>query len=63
MKKIERNLKITLNNEWNSGKVLIILGPRQVGKTTLIKDICEENGDFLFFNGLINLKKKDRFFS
>jgi predicted AAA+ superfamily ATPase len=51
MKKIERNLKITLNNEWNSGKVLIILGPRQVGKTTLIKDVCEENGDFLFFNG------------
>lgn len=23
MKKIERNLKITLNNEWDSGKVLI----------------------------------------
>ena len=48
MKYIERNLKITLNNEWDSGKVLIILGPRQVGKTTLIKGICEKNGGGIF---------------
>lgn len=51
MKKIERNLKIVFQKEWNSGKVLIVLGPRQVGKTTLIRDLCEENGDYLFFNG------------
>ncbi len=48
---IERKLKILLKNQWNSGKILIVLGPRQVGKTTLLADICSHNGDFLFLNG------------
>ncbi len=40
-----------LQNRWDSGKVLIVLGPRQVGKTTLLEQMCKEHGEFAFFNG------------
>ena len=48
---IERKLRQMLLAQWNSGKVLIVLGPRQVGKTTLITSLCESKGDYLFLNG------------
>ena len=48
---IERKLKAQLEQHWNSGKVLIVLGPRQVGKTTLLEELCSREGDFLFLNG------------
>ena len=48
---LERDLKINLLDKWNSGKVLIVTGPRQVGKTTLIRALCEKEGNFLFING------------
>lgn len=48
---LERDLKINLLDKWNSGKVLIVIGPRQVGKTTLIRSLCEKEGNFLFING------------
>jgi len=48
---IERKLKRQLEQHWNSGKVLIVLGPRQVGKTTLLEELCSREGDFLFLNG------------
>ena len=48
---IERLLKKVLLNQWDSGKVLIVIGPRQSGKTTLLTDLCERQGDFLFING------------
>jgi predicted AAA+ superfamily ATPase len=48
---IERTLKASLEKHWNSGKVLIVLGPRQVGKTTLLDELCSREGDFLFLNG------------
>jgi hypothetical protein len=51
MKLIERQLKQSLLRQWDSGKVLIVLGPRQAGKTTLIENICKEKGAFLFLNG------------
>lgn len=51
MTDLERDLKQNLKNNWNSGKVLILIGPRQVGKTTLIRSMCEFEGDFLFING------------
>ena len=48
---IDRKLEKTLLEQWNSGKVLIVLGPRQVGKTTLITSLCESRGEYLFLNG------------
>ena len=51
MKIIERQLRKSLLHQWDSGKVLIVLGPRQAGKTTLIENICREKGSFLFLNG------------
>ncbi|MCC7466015.1 MAG: AAA family ATPase [Saprospiraceae bacterium] len=40
-----------MEKRWNSGKAIIILGPRQVGKTTLLRQICSEKGAFLFLTG------------
>jgi len=48
---IERQLRNTILSRWDSGKVLIILGARQVGKTTLIQSICESMGDYLYLTG------------
>jgi uncharacterized protein len=48
---IERELHSRLLSKWDSGKVLIVLGPRQVGKTTLVKSICEAKGDYLYLTG------------
>ena len=48
---IARKLKDNLLDKWNSGKVLIVIGPRQVGKTTLLKSLCEAEGNYLFMNG------------
>lgn len=48
---LERDLKKQLLTKWNSGKVLILIGPRQVGKTTLIRSLCEVEGNYLFING------------
>ena len=48
---VNRKLKENLQEKWNSGKVLIVIGPRQVGKTTLIRLLCEAEGNYLFING------------
>lgn len=48
---LARKLKGNLLEKWNSGKVLIVIGPRQVGKTTLIRSLCEAEGNYLFING------------
>ncbi len=48
---LERDLKKRLIEKWNSGKVLILIGPRQVGKTTLLRSLCETEGNYLFING------------
>jgi predicted AAA+ superfamily ATPase len=48
---ISRDIVNIWLKKWNSGKVMILIGPRQVGKTTLIKSICESEGDYLFVNG------------
>ncbi len=47
---IERLLRKHIEARWGSGKAIIILGPRQVGKTTLLKQICSEKGDYLHLN-------------
>lgn len=51
MTDIERVVKGNIEEKWNSGKVLILIGPRQVGKTTLLRSLCEKEGNYLFVNG------------
>ena len=47
---IQRTLKNTLSERLFKGKTLLLIGPRQVGKTTLIQEILT-GIDFLFLNG------------
>lgn len=51
MMKIERLLKTTVEQQLNLGKAIVILGARQVGKSTLVKDILKNKGNYLFLNG------------
>jgi len=41
MSGIQRDLKAVLESKIGKGKVLLLIGPRQVGKTTLLKNILE----------------------
>lgn len=47
---INRLLQHTLKTKLFKGKALVILGPRQVGKTTLINELLN-GSDYLFLNG------------
>lgn len=49
-KMINRILNDIIKTKIGKGKAIIVLGPRQVGKTTLIRSILE-NEDFLFLDG------------
>ncbi len=50
--KISRFIQPQIENRLVPGKVVIILGPRQVGKTTLIREImAKETAPFLFLSG------------
>ncbi len=52
MKYIKRSLEQELKSRLFAGKALIIYGPRQCGKTTLIKHLTDEYGnDVLWLNG------------
>ncbi len=46
----QRYLKEKILKKINSGKAIVLIGPRQVGKTTLIKEILNTR-DYLFFDG------------
>lgn len=47
-----RKLKANINEKLFDGKAIILIGPRQVGKTTLIKEILKESGkNYQIFNG------------
>lgn len=49
---ISRSLRAPIAADLGKGKAIIILGPRQVGKTTLVKSIAEASDpDFLYLNG------------
>ena len=43
MKEIKRDLQKIIEEKIGNGKVLILIGPRQVGKTTLLKKIISED--------------------
>lgn len=45
-----RFIRDNITKRINSGKAIVVIGPRQVGKTTLIQSILE-NEDYLFLNG------------
>lgn len=47
---INRVISTTLIEKISSGKAIILIGPRQVGKTTLIKSVLEDR-DYLFLDG------------
>lgn len=47
---INRTLSDALKKRFNKGKAIVLLGPRQVGKTTLLRE-CLDNNEFLFLDG------------
>lgn len=50
--KIQRVLLDTIEQKLEKGKVLVLYGPRRVGKTTLLKDILSKQTDkYLLLNG------------
>lgn len=49
--KIERILKSLLEEQFNLGKAIVLIGPRQVGKSTLIKDVLKKKDNHLFLDG------------
>jgi uncharacterized protein len=48
---IERLLEETINEKLFKGKAIIVMGPRQVGKTTLLKKLMGLNENVLWLNG------------
>lgn len=48
---IERRIKENILKSMIPNKVNIILGPRRVGKTVLLKEIIRESENYLFLNG------------
>jgi len=47
---INRQLKKNIETKLNTGKAIILLGARQVGKTTLLKNLFEDKTDILWLN-------------
>ena len=47
---IKRDLEKKIINRFGTGKAIIFIGPRQVGKTTLFNKLLEGK-EFLFLNG------------
>lgn len=48
---IERSLYKLLGNKLFKGKIVILVGARQVGKTTLLRQIVKDRNDCLWLNG------------
>lgn len=48
--KIERTIKKQIKDLLFKGKIITLYGPRQVGKTTLIKEIGKEYGNYSYFS-------------
>ncbi|MFV0592074.1 MAG: AAA family ATPase [Draconibacterium sp.] len=44
-----RTIENTIKEKFNSGKAIIVVGARQVGKTTLLKEILTDK-EFLFLD-------------
>ena len=48
---LERFLSKTIDNKLFTGKIIILTGARQVGKTTLLRQIVQDRNDCLWLNG------------
>ncbi len=48
---IKRQLKAVIEPQIGSHKVLIIMGARQVGKSTLLRQMLAERDDVMWLNG------------
>jgi len=48
---ISRLLQKEIEELIHSGKAIVLIGPRQVGKSTLIKEILKSKGDYLYLDG------------
>ena len=48
---IERVLEKTVKNKLHTGKAIVLLGARQVGKTTLLKTLFGTSEEVLWLNG------------
>lgn len=49
---IQRILEKTIQGKLDTGKAIIVLGPRQVGKTTLLENVIQKQKDnVIWFNG------------
>ncbi len=49
--KIKRTIEGSIRNDFFKGKVIIIAGPRQVGKTTLVEHLLKNSTNVITFNG------------
>lgn len=47
----KRTLQDLISQRMGEGKAVIVYGPRQVGKTTVLKLLLEDRNDVLWFNG------------
>lgn len=47
---VKRFLETQLKQKFNEGKAIILMGARQVGKTTLLKNIFENESDYIWLN-------------
>ena len=48
---IQRILSENIQNRLNKGKAIVLMGARQVGKTTLIKELFKNYSDVFWLNG------------
>ena len=52
MKKIKRAIESSIESEFFLGKAIIIYGPRQIGKSTMVESILGRLGmEYKYFNG------------
>lgn len=47
---ISRTLQEPIENKFFKGKIILLIGPRQVGKSTLLHGICKKFGEYLFLD-------------
>ena len=48
---IERAIKKTISDKLETGKAILLFGPRQTGKTTLLHQIFDDKQGVMWLNG------------